>query len=672
MKKYLSFILIYLFILPFSILSAQESIIDSLKSELKTAKTDSLKIFLLTEITYQYINIDTEQAKVYCEKMLKEAETTTFMYGKAEALRIAGNFYNINSDYEKAIEFYKKAGDVYSTVNSRNGRIGFAKSKMCLGTVFDLNGDFKEALTLYIEAEPVFYELKDYTSMLNVYNCIANIYMQISRYDLVQKYNEKMESVVTLTDNPYDVCRYYVSLANLARHYREYGKAEEHLAKARQIAWPAKYYMMLTTIEYNYGNLLSLQKKYDEAQVSIGKAIEYARKAGMKYEECDAIYNSGLVYLDAGKTEKANTVFLNALGYAREIGSKTLMQNILKALADLKSSQGDYQQAYKYQTEFSELSQQIYSEEDQKQVNFLNAKYEAAKKESRIRQLTAEKRVHELESQKRMNFIYFLSFVIIALAVILFFVFLYYKNKKKIAEQNLLIQNQKIKELEKEKQLASVNSALEGEEKERLRLARDLHDGLGGLLSGAKMSFNLFWGSSPMSKSNFVIDASNAEMFEHALSLLNQSISELQRVAHNMMPQALINCGLKEAISEFCENINSGSQLALKFHFFGKEKKLDNKYELSIYRIVQELVNNILKHSNASEAFIQLVQEESRLNLVVQDNGKGFDISTVKGGHGLNNIRTRVEALGGYVEIISGPGKGTEVSLEFENLNYAG
>ncbi|MGE5621058.1 MAG: ATP-binding protein [archaeon] len=666
-----SFIIFILLFIPLSLVPAQEYIIDSLKNELKNATSDSLRMFLLTELTYQYINIDTDQARVYCEKMLKETERTTCTYEKAQALRIAGNYYNIIADYEKAIEYYKKAGQVYSTLNSRLGKIGFAKSKLCLGTVFDLNGDFKEALTLYLEAEPVFSGLKDYTSMLNVYNCIGNIYLQTDRYDKLKALNAKIEPILSQVDDPVAKCRYYISLTNVLRSEKRYSEAEKYFNMVRKLAEPAKYYMVLTTVEYNYGSMLTSQKRFDEALLALRKAVDYARAAGMKYEECDALYSTGLVYLEKGEPGKANDVLQNALGYAREIESKSLVKQMLKALADVKSRQGDFRQAYNYLLQYTDISQQIYSEEDQQQVNFLNAKYEAAKKESEIRQLTGEKKIRELEMEKRNTLIYLLSFLLLLLAAILFFIQQNFKNKKKISEQNLLIHEQKIKELEKEKQLAAVNSALEGEEKERSRLARDLHDGLGGLLSGAKMSFNSFRGSSIMSESGYVIDTGSAEMFEHALNLLNKSITELQRVAHNMMPQALINSGLKEAISEFCNNISAGSDFPVKFHFYGKEIKLQQKYELAIYRIIQELVNNSLKHSKASEAMVQMVQEEHRLSLVVQDNGKGFDMAILKSsaGNGISNIRTRVNTLGGIFELISSPGNGTEVSIEFENLN---
>lgn len=666
-----SFIIFILLFIPLSLVPAQEYIIDSLKNELKNATSDSLRMFLLTELTYQYINIDTDQARVYCEKMLKETERTTCTYEKAQALRIAGNYYNITADYEKAIEFYKKAGQVYSTIDTRLGKIGFAKSKLCLGTVFDLNGDFKEALTLYLETEPVFFGLKDYTSMLNVYNCIGNIYLQTDRYDKLKALNARIEPILSQVDDPVAKCRYYVSLTNVLRSEKRYSEAEKYFNMVRKIAEPAKYYMVLTTVEYNYGSMLTSQKRFDEALLALRKAVDYARAAGMKYEECDALYSTGLVYLEKGEPGKANDVLQNALGYAREIESKSLVKQMLKALADVKSRQGDFRQAYNYLLQYTDISQQIYSEEDQQQVNFLNAKYEAAKKESEIRQLTGEKKIRELEMEKRNTLIYLLSFLLVLLAATLFFIQQNFKNKKKISEQNLLIHEQKIKELEKEKQLAAVNSALEGEEKERSRLARDLHDGLGGLLSGAKMSFNSFRGSSIMSESGYVIDTGSAEMFEHALNLLNKSITELQRVAHNMMPQALINSGLKEAISEFCNNISAGSDFPVKFHFYGKEIKLQQKYELAIYRIIQELVNNSLKHSKASEAMVQMVQEEHRLSLVVQDNGKGFDMAILKSsaGNGISNIRTRVNTLGGIFELISSPGNGTEVSIEFENLN---
>jgi len=153
---------------------------------------------------------------------------------------------------------------------------------------------------------------------------------------------------------------------------------------------------------------------------------------------------------------------------------------------------------------------------------------------------------------------------------------------------------------------------------------------------------------------------------DKALQLLDISIAELRRMTHNMMPESLIKYGLKEALSDFCNSLNNAS-CKIIFNFYGQSKRLDKKFENNLYRIAQELINNALKHAQATEIIVQLVQEHNRISLIVQDNGKGFDIKVLdeSKNSGIGNIRSRVQSLNGWLEITSDIGKGTEITIEY-------
>jgi len=167
-------------------------------------------------------------------------------------------------------------------------------------------------------------------------------------------------------------------------------------------------------------------------------------------------------------------------------------------------------------------------------------------------------------------------------------------------------------------------------------------------------------------KDNLIITPDNMAVFERSLDMLDTSIRELRRVAHNMMPEMLAKFGLDEAVKEYCNTINATKLLTVKYQSIGMENRLDKATEIIIYRIVQELLNNVLKHATASETFIQLIREKDRLNIVAEDNGKGFDTGLLENskGAGWVNIRSRVEYLKGQLDIHSEPGKGTLVNIE--------
>jgi signal transduction histidine kinase len=213
--------------------------------------------------------------------------------------------------------------------------------------------------------------------------------------------------------------------------------------------------------------------------------------------------------------------------------------------------------------------------------------------------------------------------------------------------------------LEKDRQLVAVDSLLKGQEEERSRLAKDLHDGLGGLLSGVKFSLSNM-------KDNLIVTPDNMAVFERSLDMIDTSIKELRRVAHNMMPEMLIKFGLDEALKEYCNSINATKLVAVKYQSFGMDVRPDSSKEIIIYRIIQELLNNVLKHAAATEVLVQLMKEEKRLSVVVEDNGKGFDTAILETnkGAGWTNIRSRVDYLQGHMDIKSEAEKGTTITID--------
>jgi two-component system NarL family sensor kinase len=225
--------------------------------------------------------------------------------------------------------------------------------------------------------------------------------------------------------------------------------------------------------------------------------------------------------------------------------------------------------------------------------------------------------------------------------------------------QQQLIQQQKITHLEKEKQLMAVEAMLKGQEKERTRLAKDLHDGLGGMLSGVKISFSNM-------KENMIMDSANLLVFEKSITQLDNTIEELRKVSHNLMPEALVKYGLKSAVKDFCESMQSSGNAKIICEQLGAERELGNMADVNVYRIVQELVNNAVKHASPGQILVQLTKTPNKVLITVEDNGKGFDLDSGEkySGIGFTNIRYRVNYLNGIIEINSKPGEGTTVNIE--------
>ncbi|MEO8769714.1 MAG: sensor histidine kinase [Ferruginibacter sp.] len=226
------------------------------------------------------------------------------------------------------------------------------------------------------------------------------------------------------------------------------------------------------------------------------------------------------------------------------------------------------------------------------------------------------------------------------------FLFVFQYRKRKIMYEN-------------EKQLLALNSILQGQQEERSRLAKDLHDGLGGMLSGIKLNLSSM-------KGNIVINEKDALLFNKSLLQLDNAIAEMRRVAHNMMPEALLKFGISDAIRDFCDGINESNSVKMKYQGINFTEPLEKSTEVILYRMVQELSNNAIKHAHANTIFIQIAQHELGITLTVEDDGKGFNMNdgNIKNGNGFKNIQSRVDYLKGSWDIKSEPGKGTSINIE--------
>jgi len=207
-------------------------------------------------------------------------------------------------------------------------------------------------------------------------------------------------------------------------------------------------------------------------------------------------------------------------------------------------------------------------------------------------------------------------------------------------------------------ELVSLNSMLEGQEMERKRLSREIHDGIGPLLSTLKMSLSSI--ETDMKKMDEQIEV----CFESAYELIDEISEDLRAISHNLLPKILLDFGLEEALDALRDKITTGKNIQLSVIFTGMGSRLDQVTELGIYRICQELINNTLKHAKATHISLQLIRSVKSLRILYEDNGLGFSYEKVSKGLGLINIENRVKALGGDWMIDSVPGKGMTTTIE--------
>jgi signal transduction histidine kinase len=356
-------------------------------------------------------------------------------------------------------------------------------------------------------------------------------------------------------------------------------------------------------------------------------------------------FNQGRYLQLQKKYTEALKMFYESLALAQKMGYYEFVYKNYFAISNLYNEMGNYKQALQYNNKYIELHEKILNEENFSNALAIESNYKNEGKEIEFVKTKAESK------QKSV----FNKILLGSAAVIILFSFLGYRNFR--SHQKL--QQNKITELEKDKQLLAIDAMLQGQEEERSRIAKDLHDGLGGMLSGTKLSFiNM--------KENLVLTPENATQFDKSLSMLDNTIADLRKVAHNLMPEALVKFGLQEAVRDFCNSIQSSTNLKVVYQPLGVQNKLSNTAEVFIYRIIQELVNNAVKHANATQIIVQLTTNNNKVGIAVEDDGKGFDVNALANskGAGMDNIKYRVQYFNGTIDTVTSAGNGTSVNIE--------
>jgi two-component system, NarL family, sensor kinase len=543
-----------------------------------------------------------DEMLVLTKKSLAFAEKINDKEGIARSTANIGNAYNYLTNYKEAIKYYQKSIELFK----KNGQPQYERRINLFIALCFHNANLQDKSIEYAKlALKQSIEAKDSSS-------IAEANMQIG-----EEYIEKEEE---LTGEPFalEALKIYKIL-----------KVESKIAQLNAD---------LSRIQFKKGDT-------KEAIRLCEMALKSFRNQGNEFYKINALTFLSNYYL-ADKQSKVSLDYLEeAKKIAESTNSKAHFPIIYEGLINLYKQNGDFKNALEIFEKYNSLNDSLLSKDLKMQLQDLDIKYQSEKRKSEISQLNNEK-------QRQNTLIYSLIAGLLAVSIIGFIGYRNIKIRKEIAEKEII-------QLQQEKQLTATESILKGQEEERSRLAKDLHDGLGGLLSGIKYTLNTMTG-------NVILSEQNANVFTRALGQLDNAISEMRRVAHSMMPEALLKFGLNDALRDFCEGITQSGKLKVHFQTYGIDERLNQSVEITIYRIVQELLNNTMKHAQATDAYVQITKAENLLTLTVEDNGKGFNISdlAVNKGAGMSNVESRVAYLNGKMDIQSNEKEGTSINIE--------
>lgn len=578
--------------------NAQSAYIDSLQFIIKFKADDKEKLNAYKILSQALIFKDFDECQAVYRQGAALAEKLKDNQSLSRLKLTAGSAWYFKGSYDSAATYYYKALDLLKDENAPQGRAAVLNE---LGKLYRKTRDLDRSLQMYDEAFEIYKELNDENGMATILN----------ESGVVFEYKEDYTEAIR---------RYKSSLA-----IRE--KMND-----------------LVGIGYSYnflGGVYTIQKNFADAELNLLKALEIRKQVNEGFAIALNHGDLGFMYKEQGQFAKA----IEQYNLSNEIASKMnladLMLSNYKELSDIAEKKGDFALSLEYYKKQSMLKDSIYTGDKMKAIEQLNAKYQTEKKEQQIQLQKAE--------IKGKN--YLLWGLIGGVILLLIAGFGFYRKRQLQNKMNLQ------SEVMKQQDLAT-KAVINAEENERKRIAADLHDGVGQMMSAAKMNLSAFENEIPFK------DEAQKLSYERLISLVDESCKEIRSVSHQMMPNALLKSGLASAVKEFLDKIDN-RVIKISLHTEGLSEKLDSNTETVLYRVIQECVNNVIKHSGANNLDISLIKDADGISATIEDNGRGFDTSDKQKfeGIGLKNISSRVGFLKGTVDFDSSPGRGTLVAI---------
>lgn len=640
MKRIACFFLLFTF---FYTARAQESNIDSLKQVLATSKGVN-RITTMIELCWEYRFVNADTARQYGTEalaMAREAEIDTL---EVEALHNIGVTYEAQGDYAEAmaylkpaLELRKKIGDDIKTANTLNN----------LGIVRDGMGDFTEALDYYFQARKIYEKAGNKAKIAMMLSNIGIVFKERKDFKEAAKYYRNAMNIYVELGNKFGVAACYANLGSAYFYVPIYDSSLYYSLEASRAFEALNIQQFLPTTLGNAAMAYDKLGMRKESKAALVRAIGLHEKYDNKKDLSFALRYLASVYRGERNFVEARKNAMRALDMATQINAKQQMQEAHKELSEIYEAEGDFTKALDEFRKYDIVKDTLFEDEKTKAIAELQTKYETEKKESEIKFLRQENDLKDSRLERNQALVAGLVLLVTALIVLGYLI------------RNRLTLKQKV-ELEETKaslRAAQLTAVITSQEAERKRFAADLHDGLGQLISAVRLN---------LSKEHV-----EKRSLDQAVEVLNEMNSEIRNIAFNLMPQVLIKNGLTEALTELATRVNYTDKVRIRIGTYDVEPIHETDKKVALYRVCQEWINNVLKYSGCTEINVQLVQHQQELVITIEDNGNGFDTSTLmlSQGNGWKNIQSRLAMIHGQIDIDSVAGRqGTTVVITIPGL----
>jgi two-component system, NarL family, sensor kinase len=592
-----SFFFLYL-ITTALLINAQADKADSLRLVIKSNPEKSEKIKAYKELAQAMLFKNFDECQAASAAGARLAVKLNDQASLSEFKKLTGLSWYFKGTYDSAAVYYYNALDILKKSDAPLVKAAVLNE---LGKLYRKTKDLDRSLQMYDEAFAIYKKLNDENNIATILNESGVV------FEYKKDYTEAIK-------------RYKSSLA-----------IREKLNDAAGKAYSLNF----------LGGVYTLQKNFVEAENYLLQSLDLRKQLKDSFAIALNYSDLGYMFKEQGNYDKATEQYNLSNALAVKMQYAELLQSNYSELAAIAEKAGNFALSLDYYKKQTALKDSIYSGDKMKQIEQLNAKYQTEKKEQQLK-------LQEAEITKKN---YLLWGLLASIAVLILSGIGVYRKRQllnKITLQAAVMKQQDI----------ATKAIINAEENERKRIAAELHDGVGQMMSAAKMNL------SAIENEMFFKDEAQKNSFNKVIGMLDESCKEVRSVSHQMMPNALLKSGLASAVKEFLDKIDNRI-IKITLHTEGLQERLESNTETVLYRVIQECVNNVIKHSGANNLDIALIKDADGISATVEDNGCGFNTSDKQKfeGIGLKNINSRVNFLKGTVDFDSSPGRGTLVAI---------
>ncbi|MBL7765316.1 MAG: sensor histidine kinase [Chitinophagaceae bacterium] len=621
-----------------NVAKTQPNTTDSLLKALKQSNSPAEKADIYVQIAFNYLPVNLDTLLLYADQTIAYTLDHGIDSVRAKAYICKTIAYEKQGELDEGMLVIDSAIQLLDKSSQQETRYSAYSIKAKL---LRRKARYADALTYYMHCVDIAEGLKNEDLTAHALTNLGVFYMTRNELSLAESYHLKALSIREKLGQDAPLINCYENLGIVNREKKNYTEALKYYFKSLDIAIKVNDSSDIAFCYNDIGAAYSFKGNLKESEKYLKASIDIRQRLSEKDELAYTLNYLGENYERKGDLLQAEQYIKKALALAIEIGNNKQNGEALESLSDFYARHAKYDSAYHYRKIFQSYTDSLRSVDNEETIARLSTKYETNKKEKIIAQQS-----YDL-SKKNYLLMGSASLFLVSL-IIVWLAYRQYQNKQKHKLQQAVIEQQDM----------ATKAVLQAEENERQRIAADLHDGIGQMLTAARLNLQSLVGKVSWKQEHDQV------VFNNALAMVDDSCKEVRTVSHSIMPNALIKSGLGTAIKDFVEKIEQ-KDLTIHLHSLGLNEALDPNVELVVYRIIQESVNNVIKHSKANTLDISVIRDHEGLQVSIEDNGLGFNKADMSNseGIGMKNIKARVEFLKGTLDIDSRPGKGTLIAF---------